>query len=181
MLPDIPQNSVSFVSPLYRNPQRGDLVLLKSNAKEEHKFYHKIWHALSSFFTAFQYDSYVNKEYPGTNNQIRRIIALPGDEIYMRDYVLYIKPANQKHSLTEFELSDKSYNLTFVTPPSDWNGSVGVKASFDAFTLGPDEYFVLGDNRVSVADSRLWGPLTKAEIKGRVILMYFPFQSFKLF
>lgn len=181
MIPDFPENSVSFVTPLYRTPQRGDVVLLKQNIQQERKLYEKIWHNISQFFTAFQYDSYTNKEFPDTNNQIRRIIGLPGDEIYMRDYVLYVKPAGEKHSLTEFELSEKPYNLTFLTPPAGWNGNVGVKGSFDPIVLGENEYFVLGDNRVAVSDSRLWGAVSKQSIKGRVILKYFPFQEFKLF
>ena len=181
MIPDFPNNSVAFVTPLYRTPKRGDVVLLNKNVKTEHKLYQKIWHNVSRFFTAFQYDSYEDKNYTGTNNQARRIIGMPGDEIYMRDYVLYIKPQGEKHSLTEFELSEKTYNLTFLTPPADWNGSVGVKGSFEPITLGPDEYFVLGDNRVSVSDSRLWGPVKMQDIKGRVLLRYFPLNSIKLY
>ena len=157
MQPDFQENSISFVSKIYSLPERGDVVLLKRRINSEHKLYEKIWHNISSFFTAQQYDSYVNKEFPDTNNQLRRIVALPGDEIYMQDYVLYIKPAGEKHFLTEFELAAKPYNLTFITPPVEWNGSVGVKGSFDPITLGNDEYFVLGDNRLSSSDSRLWG------------------------
>ena len=133
------------------------------------------------FFSAQQYDSYAQKDRPDTNYQIRRVIGMPGDEIYMLDYVLYIKPADQKHYLTEFELSDKTYNLTFLTPPAEWDGSVGVKGSFEPITLGQDEYFVLGDNRISVSDSRLWGPVTKQDIKGRIILKYFPLKTIKLY
>ncbi len=181
MIPDLPENSISFVTPLYGTPERGDAILLKKKVVEKHKFYEIIWHNISLFFSAQQYDSYAQKDRPDTNYQIRRIIGMPGDEIYMLDYVLYIKPAGQKHYLTEFELSDKTYNLTFLTPPAEWNGSVGVKGSFEPITLGPDEYFVLGDNRISVSDSRLWGPVTKQDIKGRIILKYFPLKTIKLY
>ena len=99
----------------------------------------------------------------------------------VKDYVLYIKPANEKHFLTEFELSDKPYNLTFITPPAQWSGSVGVKGSFDPIVIGQDEYFVLGDNRISISDSRLWGSVPKQKILGRVILRYFPVKSFKFY
>ena len=181
MQPDFQENSISFVSKIYSLPERGDVVLLKRRINSEHKLYEKIWHNISSFFTAQQYDSYVNKEFPDTNNQLRRIVALPGDEIYMQDYVLYIKPAGEKHFLTEFELAAKPYNLTFITPPVEWNGSVGVKGSFDPITLGNDEYFVLGDNRLSSSDSRLWGSVKKQDITGKLLLKYFPVKSIKLY
>lgn len=42
---------------------------------------------------------------------------------------------------------------------------------FDVFelTLGPDEYWLMGDNRRNSHDSRAWGPLKKELIHGRVL------------
>ena len=181
MIPDFPENSISFITTIYPVPKRGDVVLLEKRNVVEHKFYQKIWHNISLFFSAQQYDSYVDKELPGTNNQLRRIVGMPGDEIYMKDYVVYIKPAGEKHYLTEFELSDKPYNLTFVTAPVEWDGTVGVKGSFDSIKLGSNEYYVLGDNRISVSDSRLWGTVSREQIKGKLILRYFPLAKLKLY
>lgn len=181
MQPDFPENSISFVTKIYPAPKRGDVVLLERRINKEHKFYEKVWHNVSMFFTARQYDSYSDKNFPDTNNQLRRIVGLPGDEIYMKDYVIYVKPAGEKHFLTEFELAEKPYNLTFLTPPVEWNGSVGVKGSFDPITLGYDEYFVLGDNRISSSDSRLWGSVKKQDIEGRILLRYFPVKSIKFY
>ena len=181
MQPDFPENSISFITKIYPAPKRGDVVLLERRIAKDHKFYEKIWHNVSMFFTAQQYDSYVNKIFPDTNNQLRRIIGLPGDELYMKDYVVYVKPSGEKHFLTEFELADKPYNLTFVTPPVEWNGTVGVRGSFDSIVLGEDEYFVLGDNRLSSSDSRLWGVISKQNIEGRILLRYFPVKSFKFY
>jgi len=181
MIPDFPESSLSFVSKVYSQPKRGDVVLIDKKNNKGHKFYQKIWHNISLFFTAQQYDSYVDKDLPGTNYQLRRIVGLPGDEIYMKDYVVYIKPQGEKHFLTEFELSEKPYNLTFVTAPVEWDGSVGVKGSFESIKLSTDEYFVLGDNRISVSDSRLLGPVSRQQMKGKIILRYFPIAKIKLY
>ena len=181
MQPEFPENSISFITKIYHTPKRGDVVLLKQRTASEHKFYEKVWHNISSFFTAQQYDSYGNKSFPDTNNQLRRVVGMPGDEIYMQDYVLYIKPAGEKHFLTEFELVEKPYKLTFITPPLEWNGSVGVKGSFDPITLGENEYYVLADNRISSSDSRLWGSVKKQDITGRILLRYFPVNTIKFY
>ena len=181
MQPDFPEGSISFITKIYPSLKRGDVVLLNRRINNEHKFYQKIWHNLSSFFTAQQYDSYADKNFPDTNNQLRRLVGLPGDEIYMQDYVLYVKPKGEKHFLTEFELSEKAYNLTFIAPPVEWNESVGVKGSFEPFVLGNDEYFVLGDNRISASDSRLWGCIKKCDFQGRILLRYFPVKSLKVY
>ena len=36
----------------------------------------------------------------------------------------------------------------------------------ETVTLGSDEYYVLGDNRLASSDSRVWGVLPKSDIVG---------------
>jgi type IV secretory pathway protease TraF len=40
--------------------------------------------------------------------------------------------------------------------------------------LGPDEYWVTGDNSDRSTDSRSFGPVRREAIRGRVILRYWP-------
>ena len=42
-------------------------------------------------------------------------------------------------------------------------------------TLGEDEYFCMGDNRIVSADSRVYGPVSSKDIISSGILVFFPF------
>ena len=181
MIPDISEKSVVMVSPVVSNYERGDIVLLKARKSGKVNFFSKFADCFVRFFTAQQISLFEKNDLPASKAHIRRIVGMPGDTIYMRDYVLYIKPAGDKHFLTEFEIVNEPYNVTFFVPPADWDTGIGVKGSFDEFTLGSDEYFVLADNRKSSDDSRLWGSVSKNDIRAKALFCYFPFKNFKLF
>ena len=181
MIPDIEENSMIMVSPLAKKLNRGDVVLLKPKKTVNLSKIQRISEVFVRFFTGQQFSLFQKNSFPGTNSQLRRVVALPGDRIYMRDYVLYVKPANGKYYLTEFEIADHPYNVTFFTAPSEWDPYLGVKGSFDEIILSDNEYFVLGDNRKSSDDSRLYGPVKLENIQGKAVMCYFPFKKFKLF
>lgn len=117
----------------------------------------------------------------GNENLIRRVIGVPGDEIYMRDYVVYIKPRGEKFFLTEFELVEKPYNTEINAAPALWDMTVGVAGTFDTISLGENEYFVLGDSRNSSVDSRLWGAVCAKDIRAVALLQYFPLNKIRFF
>lgn len=184
MIPDVLQESVVMVSPAAKNYERGNIVLLGRRAHPSEKKSSgiaRLSEVFVSFFTGRQVFLSEDSSFPGTKQKLRRVVGMPGDTIYMRDYVVYVRPAGERHFLTEFEITPKPYNVTFFTAPSGWDSSIGVKGSFDEITLGPDEYFVLGDNRKSTDDSRLWGAVTKADIDGKALFCYLPFKNFKLY
>ena len=181
MIPDVPEKSVVMVSPVAGNYERGDVVLLDSRYSRKKNFFISQVDRLVRFFTAQQISLFEHNEVPSSKSHIRRVVGMPGDTIYMRDYVLYIKPAGERHFLTEFEIVEEPYNVTFYVPPADWDTEIGVKGSFDEITLGYNEYFVLADNRKSSDDSRLWGAVKTEEINAKVLMCYFPFTNFRLF
>ena len=123
------------------------------------------------------------KAHPWTNenSMMRRAVALPGDTIYMKDFILYVKPQDQKHFFTEFELNQIPYSVDITVPPTGWSPEIGVRGSFDKITLGENEYYVLGDNRLSCVDSRIFGKVKESSIQKRALMIFFPFRRAKIF
>jgi signal peptidase I len=87
-----------------------------------------------------------------TKQFIKRIIGVPGDTIDL--------------SPTEIKVNGHPIAEPYVT--KEINSQVG------SVTLGPDQYFVMGDHREVSCDSRSWGPLPKSDIIGKVTLIYWP-------
>jgi signal peptidase I len=105
---------------------------------------------------------------------IKRVIALPGDEISMTNYVLRVKPRGGNYSLTEYEVSEKPYSITIPQVPALWDASLPFSGTMAPMVLGNDECFVLSDDRSNTNDSRTWGPISTDLIAGRVLFRYWP-------
>ena len=177
---DLVKNSMCFVQPLSRNPKRGYVVLLNPRQEKKLNFGQKIVSTVVNTVTFNQVYPFQSGSNVTAKPCLRRVLGLPGDTIYMKDYILYIKPAGQTEFLTEYEFSTKPYNLKLFSGPAQWDG-LGPASEFEEFTLGSNEYFVLADNRISGTDSRLWGPVKASSIGGRVICQFMPVNKFKFF
>jgi signal peptidase I len=80
---------------------------------------------------------------------VKRIVGLPGETWSERDGFVYVG----RHKLREpYVRSDLRDHLT--RPP---------------IAVPRDAYFVLGDNRKASCDSRVWGPLPRANLVGTVV------------
>ncbi len=94
---------------------------------------------------------------------IKRVIGIPGDTVSITDAKVTI--ANAAHP-DGFLLSEPYID------PNDLGGASGMRV-----TVGPDHYFVLGDNRKVSFDSRLWGMLPRENIIGRVFIRLYPLNA----
>jgi signal peptidase I len=97
--------------------------------------------------------------YP-SQNFIKRIIGLPGEEVLIKDGEIKIIKEEK-----EIMLNESKYIF------DETDGDINV-------SLNGHQYFVLGDNRDSSYDSRRWGLLPKDNIIGKVFLRAWPFSSF---
>jgi signal peptidase I len=181
MNPAIPAGSVEFVSPLLRNPDRGDIMLISGTEKNNPNTVVRALDMIIGFFTAQKFFPFTSTSRASGTPSIRRVAALPGDTIYLENYILHVKPKGEENFLTEFELSGMQYSAVISRTPDFWDGQLGPASKTEQYTLGSDEYYVLGDNRVQCADSRLWGPVSSSSFRGKVIVLYFPFNSFTWF
>lgn len=102
-------------------------------------------------------------QYDPTEELIKRVIGLPGDRISIKNGHVYINDIQ----LVESAYLSKSVITDGGPLFSDGNDQ----------TVPKDEYFVLGDNRSVSEDSRYFGFITKSEIKGRVFIIYYPFNE----
>ena len=111
MAPDISKNSAVFVSPLFRTPNRGDLVYLSRLDDEKQPVLLAVLNKIVAFFTFQQVEPFGYTDRLTGQPSVRRVMALPGDTIYMKDYMLYVKPQDKNLYLSEFEMAEKEYSI----------------------------------------------------------------------
>jgi signal peptidase I len=114
--------------------------------------------------------------YPKDEKQyfIKRVIGLPGETVKVDNGQVIIKNSEHPDGVVLKEPYLPSQNLTF---PHNITLIGGQKE----LTLGSDEYFMMGDNRLASSDSRDWGVLKRKEMIGRVFMRILPLTQFSVF
>ena len=185
MQPTIFSGDMIITTPFYsaqKDIERGTLVTVEPIARPEQSFVGKAAQKIVAFFTFQLINPFAAHQPSQAKTFIRRVVGIPGDTVYMEDFVLHIKTKNAGHFLTEFEVTENDYNVTIESLPDNWDTSLPFSGTYPEITLKEGEYFVLCDNRIASRDSRLWGPLQAArQIKGRILMRYWPFSRIALF
>ena len=96
---------------------------------------------------------------------LKRVIGLPGERVKVEDDKVIVYNNDNSTGV----LLEEIYLENVPTPGQT------------TITLGPDEYFVIGDNRKASFDSRRFGPIKKADIIGRAWLRGWPVDRITLF
>ncbi|HET91305.1 MAG TPA: signal peptidase I [Chloroflexi bacterium] len=101
----------------------------------------------------------VTFDVPGEDEPlIKRVVALPGETIKVRDGQVFI--------------NDQALEESWPVNPGG--------PSYPATLVPPLHVFVMGDNRGSSRDSRSFGPVAVDQIIGRAWLVYWPLEQIKL-
>ena len=98
---------------------------------------------------------------------IKRVVGLPGETLEVRQKQLYIDDVK----LDEPYLRDQMPVLE--------SGAIALdrRDNFGPITVPDDHYFMMGDNRDNSEDSRFWGPLPHAYVKGKAMMIYWSYEG----
>ncbi len=152
--------------PGYDDPARGDVVV---------------------FVSPYQPDLTQQGDDP-TPTLVKRLVGMPGDTLFMREGLLYVNglPQRQGYAAAANPKGDPNE----VSPLMDWQHRIELTGTrFEAPPRQPtldnwgpllvpkDHYFMMGDNRYASKDSRYWGIVPRANVRGRPMFIYYSFRA----
>jgi signal peptidase I len=100
-----------------------------------------------------QSDIVVLRDPSDNGYSVKRVIAAPGDSIYLKDGSVYVNGSKLKE--------------TYLAPGTPT--FTDSKYRDQLILCGKGQFFVLGDNRLNSIDSRAYGPVPRANILGSIV------------
>ena len=109
---------------------------------------------------------------------IKRVIGVPGDHVVYHNKVLTINDKIMKQTFVEYT-TDESSGRAVAKYQENLNGvqhDIYIRPDAAAVdvdvTVPAGNYFMMGDNRDDSADSRFWGFVPDANLRGRAFLVW---------
>lgn len=102
---------------------------------------------------------------------VKRVIGMPGDVIEIRDKNVSVNGI-QLNEPYVIHVDPQTYPLQPALPEPYRS-----RDQFGPYSVAPDSYFAMGDNRDRSSDSRYWGTVPRSMIKGRAFIVYWSFRG----
>jgi len=96
---------------------------------------------------------------------IKRVIAVPGDVVEIRDKTIYINGRPVNHDFGVF------------SDPRTIAGNLKPRDNLGPITVPKNALFVMGDNRDESFDSRFWGFVPIRDVSGKAFIIYWSWDS----
>jgi len=136
---------------------------------------------------------------------VKRVVALPGDKVEVKEGQLYINDEMEPlHGYEVFRIQDRlkpvikvsnsaekaEGGLPVVSPAVyqtlwekgklEYELGMSLRDNFGPVIVPPNTYFAMGDNRDDSCDSRFWGPVPFENIKGNALFIHWPLSRIRL-
>ena len=144
-------------------PKRGEIVTFEAPSKRRVSYGEaNLENAVATY--EYKHDNIISKFFyyvleTGKTSYIKRVIALPGEHIKIKNGKVYIN---------EEELKEDYLQQNIIT-------SGGV---FCDLVVPQNTIFVMGDNRPNSIDSRVFGCVPIEKLEGKVWIRFWPFNLF---
>jgi signal peptidase I len=102
-----------------------------------------------------------------TRDYVKRCLGLPGDRVEIVNKQLIVNGERLNEGGYVFHTDPRTYPAAATLPDA-----LRLRDNVAAFTVPGESYFCLGDNRDDSYDSRFWGTVSRAAVKGRAVLVY---------
>lgn len=114
---------------------------------------------------------------------IKRLVGMPGDELEMRDRVLY-RNGEVVHEpyVIHTDVRDEMHpwmvwQREYLAPGNNGATYAPTRDNWGPVLVPDGYYFMLGDNREKSFDSRYWGLLEEWRLEGRAVFTYYSYNK----
>jgi signal peptidase I len=148
--------------PGYREPKRAEVVVFKSPTQ-------------------------IDQPQDPNPTLVKRIVAVGGDTLFMRDAVLYVNGVPQR---PKYLAPNNEGAVDSIDPLFDWQKRFALRSSrfgpapaqpthdnWGPLVVPRRSYFMMGDSRYNSKDSRYWSFVPRQNIRGKPMFVYYSYNA----